>query len=92
MNVRRTLLVWIGLVSLLALTIGASFLPLGMALPFVSYGIAIAKTALVVWFFMEMREENGLHRLALVAGGLWALILLILMISDPLTRGWLGGG
>ena len=92
MNVWRTVLVWAGLITLLGLTIAASFLPLGPTLPFVSYGIAIAKTALVVWFFMEMRGESGLHRLALGAGAFWVLILLILLACDPLTRGWLGNG
>lgn len=90
MNLRRVLAVWVGLVALLALTVAASFAPLGPVLPFVSYGIAVAKAGLVVWFFMEMRGERGLHRLALGAGFLWALFLFTLLAADPLTRGWLG--
>ena len=91
MTVRGILSVWGGLLALLALTIAASFAPLGRALPFVSYAIAIAKAGLVVWFFMEMRDDRGLHRLALATGFLWALFLFTLTAADALTRGWLFG-
>ena len=62
---RAILFAWAVLLALLALTIAASFALLGPALPFVSYGIAAAKTALIVWIFMEMRARDGLQRLAL---------------------------
>ena len=88
MNVARLLWVWLGLLALLALTIAASFAPLGQVLPVVSYTIAIAKTGLIVWFFMEMRAERGRHRIALAAGFLWAIFLFTLMAADPLSRGW----
>jgi cytochrome c oxidase subunit 4 len=86
--VRTILLAWVALLALLALTIAASFAPLGTALPIVSYGIAIAKTAIVVWLFMELRSKDGLQRLALTAGFAWAAIMFILLFADPLTRAW----
>jgi cytochrome c oxidase subunit 4 len=86
MKLRRILLVWLGLVVLLALTVGASFAPLGPVLPFVSYAIAAAKAGLVLWFFMELRGESGIHRLALFAGFACLMVLLTLMSADPLTR------
>jgi cytochrome c oxidase subunit IV len=86
--VRTILLAWAALLTLLALTIAASFAPIGGTLPFVSYGIAIAKTAIVVWIFMEMRRRDGLQRIALVAGFAWLAILLILVLADNFTRGW----
>ena len=88
--IRTIFYAWIALVVLLALTIGASFLPLGKALVFANYGIAIAKTAIIVWFFMEMRTRNGLERLALGVGFIWLSFLLILSFADVLTRGWVG--
>ena len=89
MKAARTILVaWAALLALLALTIAASFAPLGGVLPFVSYGIAIAKTAIVVWIFMELRGRDGLQRIALAAGFVWLLILFVLLFADNLTRGW----
>ena len=85
---RIILAAWAALIALLALTIAASFAPLGRALPYVSYAIAIAKTAIVVWIFMELRTRDGLQRLALIAGFAWMAILFVLLFADPLTRGW----
>ena len=89
-NVRPILYAWVALIVLLALTIAASFAPLGQVLPYVSYSIAIAKTALIVWLFMEMKTRDGLQRLALAVGFVWLLFLLVLSFADFLTRGWLG--
>lgn len=86
--VRTILLVWAALLALLALTIAASFAPLGRVLPFVSYGIAIAKAALVVWIFMELKIRDGLQRIALGLGIVWLGILFVLLFADTLTRGW----
>jgi cytochrome c oxidase subunit 4 len=88
MAVRTILLAWAALLALLALTIAASFAPLGHALPFVSYGIAAAKTALVVWIFMELRVRDGLQRIALGVGFVWLGILFVLLFADTLTRAW----
>ena len=55
-----------------------------------SYAIAIAKTALIIWLFMEMKTRDGLQRIALGVGFAWLFILLLLSFADILTRGWLG--
>jgi cytochrome c oxidase subunit 4 len=86
--VRTIVLAWAALLALLALTIAASFAPLGHALPFVSYGITAAKTALVVWIFMELRVRDGLQRIALGVGFVWLGILFVLLFADTLTRAW----
>lgn len=88
-NVRAIAWAWAALVALLALTIGASFAPLGPVLPFVSYAIAVAKAGIVLWLFMEMKTRDGLQRLALGAGFVWLLFLFVLSFADNLTRGWL---
>jgi cytochrome c oxidase subunit 4 len=90
MSVARLCLVWVALLGLLALTIGASFLPLGPVLPFVSYAIAAAKAGLVLWFFMELKQDRGLGRIAVAAGFLWLTFLLTLVAADVLSRGWFG--
>lgn len=91
MSIARLIFVWVALEALLALTFGASFLPLGPAMPFVSYGIATAKMALVVWFFMEMRSADGLNRIAFGVAFLFLSFLFILSSADVIARGWLGG-
>ncbi|BBC72780.1 conserved hypothetical protein [Altererythrobacter sp. B11] len=83
----RLALVWAALLALLALTVGGAFLPLGPAKPLVAYLIAAAKAALVMWFFMELRESDGIARLAAGAGLVWISILLVLSSADYLTRG-----
>ena len=65
---RTILFAWSGLLALLVLTVAASFAPLGHALPYISYGIAFAKTAIVAWIFMELRARDGLQRRAHAAG------------------------
>lgn len=87
-NVRPILYAWVGLLALLALTIAASFAPLGRVLPYVSYSIAVAKTTLIVWLFMEMKTRDGLQRLALGVGFVWLMFLFVLTFADELTRGW----
>jgi cytochrome c oxidase subunit 4 len=86
--VRTILFAWAALLALLGLTIAASFAPLGHALPFVSYGVAFAKTGIVAWIFMELRVRDGLQRIALGAGFVWLAILFTLLFADNLTRGW----
>ena len=89
-NVRAILCTWAALLALLALTIAASFAPLGPVLPYVSYTVAIAKTALIVWLFIEMKMRDGLQRLAFATGFVWLFFLFTLIFADVLTRHWLG--
>ncbi len=72
--------------ALLLLTWGAHYVPLGPFTPVVNFGIAIIKTLLVAIFFMQLRAESGLVRAAAGLGGLWLLILFILLLADYLTR------
>jgi len=87
----RLTAVWAALLLLLALTVIAAHLPLGAAKPWIAYGIAFAKAVLVLWFFMEMRSEGAIARLAMLAAALWLIMMLTLSASDYLTRGWLAG-
>jgi cytochrome c oxidase subunit 4 len=91
-SARTLVLVWAALLVLLALTIGATFLPIGPLKPAVNLGIAFAKAALIFWFYMHLREESGLVRLAAVGAGAWLLIMLMLMSSDFLARFRFGAG
>jgi len=88
-HVRTLVLIWIALMALLGLTLGASFLPLGAFKPVVNVGIGFAKAALIFWFFMHLREVSGLIRLVAFAGAVGIIIMLALISSDYLTRHWL---
>jgi cytochrome c oxidase subunit 4 len=83
----RLLFIYCCLISLLALTVGASLIPLGSIGSYVAIGIAMAKAVLVLWFFMDLRRSPRLTIYAAVAGFLWIFLLLILVLSDYVTRG-----
>ena len=79
-----------GLLGLLALTAGASYLRLGALNTVVAYGVAIAKAGLIACIFMELRASPMLASLAAAVGLFRLGILFVLSLSDFLTRGWLG--
>jgi cytochrome c oxidase subunit 4 len=87
-HTRTLVFVWIALMVLLGLTLGASFLPLGAFKPIVNIGIGFAKALLIFWFFMHLREVSGLVRLVAFAGAVGIVIILALISSDYLTRSW----
>ena len=85
---KTSLRVFGALFVLLALTVLADLLPLGVFHFPAAIGIAVAKAALIAWFFMELRDQNGRVRFLAAAGLIWLVILFLLTASDYLTRGW----
>lgn len=83
----QILSVWLALMALLAATVVSSMLLQGTAGLTASLVIALAKAALVFWFFMHLREENGLARIAATGAVLWVAILFLLSGLDIVTRG-----
>ncbi|MEO1987164.1 MAG: cytochrome C oxidase subunit IV family protein [Martelella sp.] len=83
----RISLVWLLLAALLGLTVLSSYVLTGP--PGVLAGIVIAtmKAVLVLWFFMNMREETPMVRLFSTAALFWLAALLLLTFSDYVTRG-----
>ena len=79
-------LVWVGLLVLLALTLGSAYLPLGWMNGVVNLAIAVAKALLVMIFFMHLRSSHYVLRLAAAAGFFWLAILIGLSLSDFLAR------
>ena len=89
MKFTTLLLVYLALVALLAITVGAALLPIGgNAKPVVGLVIAAAKAGLIVAVFMEFRERRGMVRVFASAGLFWLLLMFILTGSDYLTRQW----
>ncbi len=52
----------------------------------VALGIAITKASLVVLFFMHVKYESKLVGLAVVASVIWLAFLVLITMSDYLTR------
>ncbi len=85
---RTYVAIYVTLMFLTGLTTFVAFFDLGLANPVVALTIAILKASLVVLFFMHMRWNS---RLTMIVGGsalFWLGIMLVLTLSDYLTRGW----
>ena len=76
------------LLGLLALTIGAAYVNLGPFNSAVAMAISLAKGALIILFFMHLRYSRPLLWLFAGAGFFWLGIMLVLALSDYMTRGW----
>lgn len=81
-------LVGIGLLVLLALTIGAAYLQLGPLNTPVAMLISLLKAALILLFFMHVRYSRPVLWVFVGAGFFWLAIMFALALSDYLTRGW----
>jgi caa(3)-type oxidase, subunit IV len=83
---RTYVLVWIGLLTLLLLTLGSAYLPLGWLNGVVNLAIATAKALLVMIFFMHLRSSHYVLRIAAAAGFFWLALLIGLSLADFLAR------
>jgi len=88
-SVRTYVLIFIALLVLLVLTVGASFLPLGAAHLPIAMTIAVIKAVLIVLFFMHVYYSSKLTWVVSVASFLWLGLLLAFLIADYFSRGWL---
>jgi cytochrome c oxidase subunit 4 len=86
--------VWLALMGLMALTAGLSYVDLGEWSTIVALTIAVIKAVLVVLVFMHVKYEGlGMTSVVVVGGFFWLGILLLLSLTDYLTRevtGWPG--
>jgi cytochrome c oxidase subunit 4 len=77
------------LIVLTAVTVGAAYLDLGALNTPVALTIAVAKAVLVILFFMHVRYSPRLTQVVVCAGFFWLGILVVLTLSDYLSRPWL---
>jgi cytochrome c oxidase subunit IV len=80
--------VFVALLFLTALTTGMAWVDMGRWNLIVALAIAVAKASLVVLFFMHLRYNKGLSRLAIVAALFWLGLMMTFSLSDELTRTW----
>jgi cytochrome c oxidase subunit IV len=81
--------VFAALIVLTATTTAVSFLDLGPWNTVVALGIAFLKATLVVLFFMHVKYSPRLTQVTIAGGLFWLAILIVLTLSDFMTRGWL---
>lgn len=78
---KNYIVVWAALLVMTAVTVGVSYLDLGLMNATVAFGIASFKAGLVALYFMHLR-----HEIKLVLGfALFPLLILALIIIGTLT-------
>lgn len=87
-SARTYLINGVALLAFLALTIGAAYIKLGPFNTIVAMSISAAKAALITLFFMHMRYAKSVMWLFVGAGFFWLGIMLVLAMSDYISRGW----
>ena len=78
----------VALLLLLALTLSAAYLNLGPFNTIVSMSVSVAKAGVILIFFMNLRYSRPLVWVCAGAGFFWLGIMIVLALSDYLTRGW----
>src|ERR1700734_2657312 len=81
--------IFLALIALTISTVAISKIELGEYNFIVAMTIAVIKGSLVVWFFMNVRQSSSLTKLFVGAGFFWMVILLVFVLSDYVSRGWL---
>ncbi|WP_158752425.1 cytochrome C oxidase subunit IV family protein [Acidobacterium sp. S8] len=71
-----------------ALTVGASYLELGIFNPIVAIAIAVTKAVLVILFFMHIKYSSRLTKLTVAAGFFTFLVLITMTMTDYISRAW----
>lgn len=88
---RRTyVLIFLALIGLTALTVAAAFANLGKLNAVVALTIACIKGLLVTLYFMHARYSSRLTWVIIGAGAFWLGIMLVLTLTDYLSRGAMG--
>jgi len=85
---RLYFMVYLALMALLVLTILVSLLDVGALGLVLALSIAVVKAVLVILYFMHLRYTSPLTWLFAAAGFAWLAILMVLLMSDYLSRSW----
>ena len=88
--IRVYVTIFLILMVMTALTVFVSELDLGKLNPVIALTIAIVKALLVILYFMHVRYSSKLIAVVLATGFFWLAVMIVLTLSDFVTRGWLG--
>lgn len=83
---KQLIVVWLVLMTLLALTCASAFLHMGAWNSVINLVIAAAKTVLVVWFFMHLGSAHTAVRLCIAVAGFTLALLFAISAADYATR------
>ena len=87
-SVKLYAVVFAALIALTLSTAAVAYIDLGGDLnAIVALAIAVAKALLVILFFMHVRYSDRLTWIFVGAGFFWLAIMMVLTLSDFLTRG-----
>jgi cytochrome c oxidase subunit IV len=87
MPVATYLAVFAGLLVLLAVTVGVSFLDLGVFSKILAVTIAATKAILIFTYFMHLRYSPRLVWVFAGIGFLWFILLFAITMGDYMARG-----
>lgn len=76
------------LLALLAISVGVSFLHLGIFSTAIALLIALTKALLILLFFMHISRASPIIVLYMMAGFFWLGIMLVLTGTDYISRMW----
>jgi cytochrome c oxidase subunit 4 len=85
---RTYYLIFAALMVFTGITVAVAFIDLGRMNTAVALGIAITKATLVVLFFMHVKYSTRLTWAVIGGSVFWFGILVVLTMSDYLTRMW----
>ena len=78
-----------GLLVLTGINIGMAYVDLHGFNSVLALAIATVEVLLMALFFMRIRWSPAMTRLVAVAALLWLAILIVGVLDDMLTRGWI---
>jgi cytochrome c oxidase subunit 4 len=82
--------VFAALMVFTAVTVAVAYLDLGPLSTIVAMAIASTKATLVMLYFMHLRYSSRLTWIMVATAVAWLAILIITVMSDYMSRGWLG--
>ena len=81
-------LVFATLLAGTAITVGAAYIELGVFNPIVALAIASFKAVVVILFFMHVKYQSRLVRLTVAAGFITFLVMIMMTLTDYMSRAW----
>ena len=80
--------IFLTLLVFTALTVGASYIEMGVWNPVIAIAIGVVKATLVVLFFMGVKYSSKLTMLTVGAGIFTFLTLISMTLADYISRAW----
>jgi cytochrome c oxidase subunit 4 len=82
------LIVFFALLIFTGLTVGASYIEMGIFNPIAAIAIACIKAVIVVLFFMHVKYSSKLTKLTVFCGLFTFIALIGMTLSDYFSRAW----